>query len=241
MKNQAKLQPQAKNRGKTSETGSIESMVAALAHEIKNPLNSMKGAGQYLKDKYSDNPEITEFSSLIIDEIGRLERYLNEFISFSRGTKLLLRPINLYNYLTGVLMTFKHSMPCEISYTVKRRDIPDIMMDPEQFRQVLSNLFANAKEALSGMLTPSIELVLDSDDRHAIITVRDNGPGISRKDLQNIFMPFYSKKESGLGIGLAISRTIIKKHSGDIKVRSALNKGASFTILLPLNAKRGRK
>ena len=236
MKNQGKLQTQGKMREKRSETGSIESMVAALAHEIKNPLNSMKGAGQYLKDKYSGNPEITEFSSIIIDEIDRLERYLNEFISFSRGTKLLLKPINLYNYLTGVLMTFKHSMPCEITYTVRRRDIPDVMLDAEQFRQVLSNLFANAKEALAGILTPAIELILDSDDRHALITVKDNGPGISRKDLQNIFMPFYSKKESGLGIGLAISRTIIKKHGGDIKVKSALNKGAAFTVMLPLKA-----
>ena len=235
-----KIQASKKYQGRVAESASIETMVAALAHEIKNPLNSMKGAGQFLKDKYSSNPEISEFSSIILDEIDRLERYLNEFLSFSRGTRLAVKPTNLYNYLNGIIMTFKHNMPCEIKFSVKKRDIPDIMMDQEQFRQVLSNIFANAKEAMSGMLTPYVEMILDSDDKNALITVKDNGPGISRKDLQNVFMPFYSKKESGLGIGLAISRTIIKRHGGDIKVRSSLNKGAAFTVIMPLKVKGAR-
>lgn len=236
-----KVQASKNSQDRTAAGSSIETMIAALAHEIKNPLNSMKGASQFLKDKYSSDPEISEFSALILDEIDRLERCLNEFLSFSRGTKMTLKPINLYNYLNGIIMTFKHNMPCEIKYTVKRRDIPDIMMDPEQFWQVLSNIFSNAKEAMAGMLTPSLEMILDSDDKHALITVKDNGPGISRKDLQNIFMPFYSRKENGLGIGLAISRTIVKRHGGEIKVRSSLKKGAAFVIILPLKRNGGKQ
>jgi two-component system sensor histidine kinase HydH len=217
-----------------------ERMVAALAHEIKNPLNSMKGASQYLHDMYHDKKDIFEFTGIIIEEINRLERYLNEFISFSRGMNLRLKLTNLTTFITGIIMIVKHSFPTEIKLTVKKSGIPDIYIDPEQLRQVMVNFFSNAKDALEGVKDPEAEVILNHAGKNALITLRDNGKGISKKDIKHIFLPFYTTKESGLGIGLAISKTIVSKHGGRITVKSAENKGSEFTISIPVE-KRGKR
>ena len=215
-----------------------ERMVAALAHEIKNPLNSMKGASQYLHDLYRDKKDIFEFTGIIIDEINRLERYLNEFISFSRGMNLKLKLTNLENFVTGIVMIVKHSFPTDIRISVKKQNIPDIFIDPEQLRQVMVNFFSNAKDALEGVERPEAEVIINSDLKNAYITVRDNGRGISKKDFKHIFVPFFTTKESGLGIGLSISKTIVTKHGGRISVKSAEGRGTDFTISIPIEKRR---
>lgn len=214
---------------------STEMMIAALAHEIKNPLNSMKGAGQYLYNKYGDIADIKEFTGIIISEIERLDRYLNEFLSFSRGVKLRLKAVNLANLITGIVMTVKHGFPCEIAVDIKGR-IPDILADAEQLRQVFVNLLSNAKDALAGkdIVSPAVKISARAAGRKVHISVSDNGSGMTGQVMKNIFIPFYSTKESGIGIGLAISKSIVEKHGGKIKVRSSPGKGSEFTLILPV-------
>ncbi|MCE5301166.1 MAG: HAMP domain-containing histidine kinase [Spirochaetia bacterium] len=214
-----------------------ERMVAALAHEIKNPLNSMKGASQYLHDAYRNNTEIAEFTGIIIDEINRLERYLNEFLSFSRGTTLRLKMTDLQSFVTGTVMTVKHSYPVEIKITVKKASLPEVEIDAEQMKQVMVNFLSNAKDSLKGNPAPHTEIILDSDDRNAVISVKDNGKGIAPEVLRHIFEPFYTTKESGLGIGLSISRSIVQHHGGNITVESKPGKGTQFNIIIPLKRK----
>jgi signal transduction histidine kinase len=217
-------------------------MVAALAHEIKNPLNSMKGAGQYLHDKYREKDDIVEFTGIIIDEINRLERYLNEFLSFSRGINLKLKLTNLESYIKCIVMTVKHSFPVDIKIMVEGSKVPDVYIDPEQMRQVLVNFFSNAKDALSGVKHPKAEIIISAGSKYAYIALRDNGRGISRKDLKYIFDPFYTTKETGIGIGLAISKSIVSKHGGKIMVKSVKNKGTEFIIAIPVkNRDMGRR
>ncbi len=211
-----------------------ERMVAALAHEIKNPLNSMKGASQYLFDTYKENNDIREFTGIIIEEINRLERYLNEFISFSRGMTLKLKATNLESFVTGMIMITKHGFPAEIKVTIKKKDIPEVYIDPEQMRQVMVNFFSNAKDALSGITDPRAEVIINADKKHAYISLKDNGKGMTKKEMKSVFVPFYTTKESGLGIGLAISKSIVSKHGGRITVKSAPGKGSEFTIIIPL-------
>jgi signal transduction histidine kinase len=218
---------------------SKETMVAAVAHEIKNPLNSIKGANQYLHDKYKNENDIREFTAIVIDEINRLEKYLNEFMSFSRGVRPNLKKQNINNFLTGILMLVKHSFPYGIRVVAESEKIPDIYMDAEQMRQVLVNLINNAKDATHGRPNPRVEVRLGADDKHVYIRVKDNGAGIEKKEIHKIFTPFFTTKKEGLGIGLAICKSIVKKHNGELSVESEKDKGSVFTISLPVE-KRGK-
>lgn len=211
-----------------------ERMVAALAHEIRNPLNSMKGASQYLHDKYRETPEIGEFTSIIISEIDRLESYLNEFLNFSRGIRLKLMRTDMVSYIRGVVMIVKHGFPSEITVTSRKKTFPEIMIDREQLRQVFVNLFSNAKDALKGAQNPLCEVILDCDKKNMLLTVKDNGSGIPASKLNQIFTPFFTTKDHGLGIGLSISKSIVARHGGKITVKSPAGRGTSFTISLPL-------
>jgi len=208
-------------------------MVAAIAHEIKNPLNAIKGASQYLFDKYDEMREIKEFTGIIIQESDRLEGYLNEFLSFARGSKPNIKPQNLYNFITGVIMTIKHTVP----YTI--RVVPEsdpgfiVGMDAEQLRQVLVNLLNNAKDAVSGRKHPEVSISIVSVRGHVLIKIKDNGCGIPAGTIKKVFDAFYTTKKEGLGIGLAISRTIVRKHGGSITVKSIRDKWTEFIIKLP--------
>jgi len=213
---------------------SIQTMIASLAHEIKNPLNSIKGASEYLNKKYTNLEEIKEFTDIIIKEIEHLDKYLNEFLSFSRGVKIKLQKINLESYLSGIIMTIKHSIPAELKISLDD-DLSDIYIDPEQMRQVIINLLSNANDAVKNINNPEIILKVWNDDKKLYISVTDNGTGIKKQDLNNIFIPFYTTKENGLGLGLSICKSIVEKHYGKIKVKSILNKGSEFTIIFPLN------
>jgi signal transduction histidine kinase len=218
---------------------SKETMVAAVAHEIKNPLNSIKGANQYLHDKYKNENDIREFTAIVIEEINRLEKYLNEFMSFSRGVRPNLKKQSINNFLTGILMLVKHSFPYGIRVVAESEKIPDIYMDAEQMRQVLVNLINNAKDATHGRPNPRVEVRLGADEKHVYIRVKDNGIGIDKKELPKIFTPFFTTKKEGLGIGLAICKSIVKKHNGELSVESEKGKGSVFTISLPVE-KRGK-
>jgi signal transduction histidine kinase len=218
-----------------------ERMVAALAHEIRNPLNSMKGASQYLHDKYPGENDISEFTGIIIDEINRLERYLNEFLSFSRGMSLKLTEVTPENFISGIVLLIKHNFPCEIKITISGGPMPHVFMDQEQMRQVFVNLFSNASDALKDIADPYAEIILEADKKYVRISLIDNGRGIKKADLKKIFEPFFSTKESGIGIGLPISRSIIKKHDGLITAESRPGSLTKFTISIPVEKRKVKR
>jgi signal transduction histidine kinase len=214
-----------------------ESMVASLAHEIKNPLNSMKGATEYLHENYKNKKEIREFTGIILDEINRLDRYLNEFMSFSRGIKLRLKKSDIKSLVEGILMLAKHSLHAPVKIKALKDNIPEIYIDPEQIRQVIVNLLTNSNDAVADSKNPEIEILLDYDAHHVYISVQDNGTGMEQEEISKIFTPFFTTKKTGMGIGLNVSRSIITKHGGEISVKSEKGKGSSFTIILPAGKK----
>lgn len=211
----------------------IQTMIAGLAHEIKNPLNSIKGASEYLNKKYSDIEDVYEFTKIIIEEIERLDKYINEFLSFSRGVKIKPKKVNIYNFLSGIVMTVKHSFPTEIKI-YDYSEIKYAYLDPEQMRQVFVNLLSNSKDALKDTSSPEVKIVIKNDKRNIYISVIDNGHGIDSNYIKDIFLPFFTTKENGLGLGLTICKSIVEKHKGKISVKSELNKGCEFTIQLPI-------
>jgi len=222
-----------KTAGKADPT---ETMVAALAHEIKNPLNSMMGASQYIYNKYSNKKDIKEFIKIIIDEIERLDRYLNEFLSFSRGITLNLKESDIINFLTGVIMLTKHSFPCEIKIIKLKEDIPVVYIDHEKVVQVMINLLSNSKDAVKETPSPSVDILVDYNKNFLYITVRDNGHGIDSSDIKKVFDPFFTNKNEGIGIGLTVCKSIVKKHGGKITASSIKGKGSEFKFSISRKA-----
>ncbi len=212
---------------------SIQTMIAGLAHEIKNPLNSIKGASEYLNKKYNNLADVKEFTDIIINEIERLDKYLNEFLSFSRSVKLKLQRVDVESFLRGIIMTIKHSISAELNIFIKKK-LPEIYIDPEQMRQVIVNLLSNAKDAVENTQNPEIKLKAWNNHNKIYIAVIDNGRGIAKEEIKSIFIPFWTTKEKGIGLGLSICKSIVEKHSGKIKVKSSLNKGSEFIISFPL-------
>jgi two-component system sensor histidine kinase HydH len=216
-----------------------EKMIAALAHEIRNPLNSMKGAAEYLNEKYSGTPEIKDFSGIILSEINRVDNYLNEFLSFSRGVKIKLSRVNLKNFITGIIMTVKHSFPYEIKTDLEKADM-EIELDNEQIRQVMVNLLSNAREAVNAAVpkNPMVKITAGVRGARVYISVADNGTGMKPVVLKNIFMPFFTTKEDGMGIGLSVCRAVVQRHGGRIFVKTTVGKGSVFTTEFPSGKRR---
>jgi signal transduction histidine kinase len=211
-----------------------ENMIAALSHEIRNPLNTIKGANKYLNEKFKDIKEINEFTEIINNEILRIERYLNEFISFSRGIKLKLKTVDPVQYIKGIVLLAKYSFNGKIYIIEKKQKLPDITIDVELMRQVLDNLILNAKEAVNEIKNPEIKIILNCDNKFFYIEVVDNGIGISKENLKKVFYPFFTTKPNGLGIGLSICKAIISRHGGNIYLKSNKRAGTTFTIKIPI-------
>jgi len=215
-------------------------LVGSIAHEIKNPLGGIKGAAQLLRNK-TQNASIDEYVELIIRETDRLNSILHDYLTLCK--KPSFNPVNIHEVMEKALSVVEIPIR-ETGITVKRLydpSLPHVRGDEAKLLQVFLNIIKNAFESMrkGGKLEistcPSKESFRKGGKikRWALITIRDTGKGIEEKDLQKIFMPFYTKKKSGTGIGLALSKKIIKDHGGLIKVKSQVGKGTSFFIYIP--------
>jgi signal transduction histidine kinase len=193
---------------------SLGRLSAGVAHEIRNPLNAMKGAIVYLQRRKSHDTLIQEYTQLILEEIDRLNQFVTEFLYFARQSSPVV----------------KHLDP----------SLPSLMIDPNQMEQVIVNLFINACDAMAegGVLELSTEIKRDGQGAdssfRALVKVEDDGAGIPHEHLQNIFDPFFSTKETGTGLGLPISLGIVESHGGKLKVMSQESKGTKVIIELPV-------
>lgn len=219
---------------------SIDYLLSSLAHEIKNPLGGIKGAAQLLRNMTHD-VSIDDYVDLIIRETNRLNIILQDYLTVWK--KPTFNPVNIHEVIEKALAIIKIPLQ-KSSISIKRLYDPSIPMvkgDEAKLLQVFLNIIKNAVEAMKkdGKITvstyPSKELFREHGKikRMAVATIKDTGRGISENDLQKIFIPFYTKKKHGSGIGLALSRKIIKDHGGVIKVKSQLSKGTSFHIYIP--------
>jgi signal transduction histidine kinase len=222
-------------------------MAAAIAHEVKNPLASIEVMAGVLKRQLTDQPEALETLSDIIKEAKMANAIVVEVLEF-------VRPINLQVDRVSIDEVLKDSIT--LAEGKMRRgavsirsdlapDMPELLADPHQLRQLFSNLLANAFEALGGEGHVDIRgEFLPAEDESAgsgeplppqvAIEVRDNGPGIAGDDLERIFSPFFTTKPQGTGLGLAIVRKVVDAHDGRIDAVSAPGRGAAFKVTLPV-------
>jgi signal transduction histidine kinase len=221
-------------------------MAAGLAHEIRNPLGSIKGAAQFLQPLEGQPPEqgTREFLDIIVEEVDRLNKIVSQFLDYARpyrGDQSIL-DVNDVVRKTLTLME-KERTGTKVEIVMNLQDaLPQVRADAQQLRQVFLNLAINALDAMTqgGKLVVSTGL-RRSTRRGATaafleIRFRDSGIGIPPADLRNLFIPFFTTKEKGTGLGLPISQRIIENHGGTIEVRSQPGTGSTFTVLLPIEA-----
>lgn len=225
---------------------SLGTLAAGLAHEIKNPLGGIKGAAQLLEKELPEGSDLLDYTRIMIKEAQRVNRIVEELLALTTPRKLKLSMVNLHQILGDIITLQKNSTAGgEISFT-KHFDpsIPNILADEEQLTQLFLNLVKNAVEAIgdNGRLKLSSRILADyvltkkgeQRQRMVAVEVTDDGPGMSREQLDQLFTPFFTTKSRGTGLGLAICHKIVSEHRGMIRVASEPGKGTTFTVMLPL-------
>lgn len=208
-------------------------MAAGVAHEIRNPLSSIKGLATYLARKFPHDEKGVEVGNTLIGEVERLNRVVSELLEFARPSALELSPGQPLEVVQRALRLAEADIKSKrIKVDVTSPEpAPVAVINAERLTQALLNLILNAVQAMEPEGTLSIGL--NEKDGELQLVVGDTGPGLSEDDLESIFTPYFTTKSSGTGLGLAIVKQIIEGHQGRISVKSGRS-GSSFIIVLPL-------
>lgn len=213
----------------------LEEMAPVLAHEIRNPLGSMKGAAQVLRSEEKDE-EHQKLLDVIIEEVDRLNSVVSQFLNYAKPYQLnqktqWLNP--LVEKTVSIIRT--GNLPEKLAIEQELHpDLPPVHIDAEQMIQVILNLAYNAMEAMpgGGILTFRTSRIAGDAGAAVGLSIRDTGEGVKREDIKNIFKPFFTTKERGVGLGLPICQRIVKSHGGRLRVKSIPGKGSIFYIRL---------
>lgn len=206
---------------------------AGMAHEIRNPLGSIRGTAEILRDAFPPEDRYSEFTQILIDEVDRLNQVLEDFLRFAQPEKGEQPCFPPDTVLQEVLqLTNQQSRKNGIEVRYQSQALPEVCGDSGQFKQVFLNLVLNALQAMNR--GGRLEIVTDQNGDQVEIFFKDNGCGIPKADLDRIFNPFYTTKDDGTGLGLAITHRIIHNHGGSISVKSVVGQGTEFALSLPL-------
>ncbi len=216
----------------------VGTFASGLAHEVRNPLNSIALQLSILERRVAPLPanvagEIKELVGVIREEVKRLDNLVGDFLQFSRSNRVQYRPANLDELVDEVMRLLRPEAGAA-GVTLRRQrsgePIPDLRVDPEKMKQVLINLVQNAIEAMPGGGVVSVESGLV--DGRAEVAVKDEGPGLPEG--LDVFQLFVTTKAQGTGLGLSIAQQIVLEHGGEIDASSVPGKGATFTVSLPV-------
>jgi two-component system sensor histidine kinase HydH len=212
---------------------SIGSLAAGVAHEIRNPLSSIKGFAVYFKERLSGNKEDEKTADIMIQETERLNRVISQLIEFARPLELKKEKVQFVELVQHTIKLIaadaqKNKISVELDVDA---DLPEVAVDPDKIKQVLLNIFLNSLAALKegGKLT--IEFAPMADNVAVIIS--DTGIGIEKTDLPSIYDPYFTSKPAGTGLGLAIVQKIMEAHGGRINVESIVGKGTKVSLYFP--------
>lgn len=209
---------------------SLGILSAGMAHEIRNPLTSIKGYAQYIKSELGENSELTDDILVIENEVDRLNGILTNFLEFARPEKPNLKSEDANDVINRVVLLVKRDMlPDNIKIVLELSEVPRILIDENQIERVIINLILNSIQAMPNGGTIKL-LTEKSKDNYVNIIVEDNGNGVPPENYEKIFEPFFTTKNKGTGLGLAICSRIIENHGGFIEVSSSVNKGTKFTV-----------
>lgn len=227
------LQDQVRRNERLTALGNL---AAGVAHEIRNPLSSIKGFATYLAGKITGEGPDKEAAKVMIQEVDRLNRVVSELLEFARPGEMRLKSGNINDVVERTLRLAGSDASAKgISAHFTRDDsLPLVPVDAERLTQALLNLFLNAIQAMERGGSLEVSASLDRETGRLGVRIADTGRGMSPEMLSGIFNPYFTTKPSGTGLGLAIVHRIVEGHNGEIKVESQPGKGTTFTLLLPL-------
>jgi PAS domain S-box-containing protein len=212
----------------------LGTMAAGMAHEIKNPLSSMKVLSQLMPLKFEEADFRKRFIDIMPREIGRIDRIVESLLGFARAAAPKFQPVELSAIIEENLKFFEDDIERRGIKVVKKfSKVPDVTADAGQLGQVFSNLLLNAVQAMpkGGELKIVIKGVLEG----VLVEVSDTGHGIPEEYLKKLFDPFFTTKHGGTGLGLTIAHSIIDGHKGSIVVDSRAEEGTTFKVSLPVS------
>ena len=233
--NEIQMKEEVERISKLAETGQL---AANIAHELRNPLSSIKGAAQLLRKEMPEAlmAEHGEFLDMIVQEVNGLDRIATEFLEFSRVTPPEMRLVSVTALLGRLLQFMSAYLADQEVHVVQNLDagLPELSLDRAQMEQVIKNIVINAVQAMphGGTLTVTTRCHLAQDI--VDIDFTDTGVGISAAKIDKICTPFFTTKTKGTGLGLAIVRKIVETHGGRLVIQSTPGEGSTFTVQLPI-------
>ncbi|MBZ0155501.1 MAG: sensor histidine kinase [Alphaproteobacteria bacterium] len=227
------LEESNKEKTRLERLSALGEMSMTVAHEIKNPLNAIRGAASYLKNNF-EGEVLQEFLSIIEEETRRLNEIVTSILRYSRPVPLKVQLSDLNKVVRDTVELVRQEAmenDVEMALSLDER-IPSFSFDAQQLKQAFLNILVNSLDVTGAgdTIRISTELV----DSRVRVAIRDTGAGISEEALSEIFKPFFTTKTRGSGLGLACVERIVKDHKGDISVTSTVGTGTEFTISLPL-------
>ncbi len=215
----------------------VGELTASLAHEVRNPLGAIRGAVDILKDEIPENPKLKEFFNILIEETGRLNATVENYLGFARrpqGTASDFDVRDVIQNVTVLLASRARRRQIQLQLEIPDKSI-FIHADANQVRQIIANLLLNAIQVMTGgEIRVSVRVISDNETPYVEIAIADQGPGIPESEIGRIFQPFYTTRKDGTGLGLSIVKRIVDENRWDIRVESIPGKGATFCLLLPL-------
>lgn len=222
--------------GANQKLSALGELSASLAHEIKNPLSSLRGTAEIILDEFPEGHPKREFGEILLKEVDRLNVTVNEILQFSKGQPAQSNG-KPYEPLLAVISRVVRLLDAHLrkkAVTLRVDSCPEaetFLVDGSKMAQVFLNIILNGIDALPE--NGRIDVVIRAEEREMIVAVSDNGPGIPENMRQDIFEPFVSGKEHGTGLGLSISAKIVESMKGQINVSESSEGGACFAVSLP--------
>ncbi len=235
-----KLQDSADKLARSEREFAWREMARRIAHEIKNPLTPMKLSVQQCMRKQSLDPEhfdeyFQKTAKILVDQIDNLSNIASEFSSFAKAAEARCVEMNVVDALQSTVALFaNNSEEVDFSLELNGYQKVSVWMDDKQMLQVLNNLFRNAIQAIPSDRKGDVRVSLKTQDGYVVITVADNGCGISEANKERMFQPNFTTKTSGMGLGLAIVKNILISAGGDIWFESVENEGSEFFVKIPI-------
>ncbi len=223
---------------RSEKLAAIGELAASVAHEIRNPLSSIRGFAQFLRHSLKDKPQEKEYAETMVTEVDRINRVVTDLLTFARPMTVEISPTDITELIEhSVRLVEADALTRDVNIQMKISDLTKLPLDANQITQALLNLLLNALQALPPKGNIEIGAELDASDSRFHLWVKDDGPGIPNTHIEKIFEPFYTTHQKGTGLGLAIVHKIAENHNGEIRVNSppkGMTRGCCFSIIIPI-------
>jgi len=220
---------------RTRRLAAVGKLAAGVAHEIRNPLSSIKGFATYFKERYKNTPNDLKTAEIMINEVERLNRSVSQLLEFAKSVPISKKKVNLYELLSHSIQLVQNDLDKKkIKAVVEIKTKNDgFTTDPDRINQILLNLYLNAIHAMDNGGILSLQACGSEDNNHFFIKVKDTGIGIDKNDMDHIFDPYFTTKPEGTGLGLAMVHSAVEALDGSIRVESRKGEGTVISMKFP--------